>query len=440
MSSNESNVLIHERTSDSSVLSNDQRQRVYEMILEKSQNGVPKKGSFKEIASLFKVHPKTIKRIWTRGRQSLAKGASFADVSSRFKGKSPKTDTDLKDRVQNIPLRLRSSIRSLSAALGMPKSTLHDRFKAGELRRHSNSIKPLLTDENKKARLRFCLSMVIENETSPVFEDMLDCVHIDEKWFYLTKETQRYYLAPEESVPVRTCKSKRFIPKIMFLAAVARPRYDHNRKTFFDGKIGIWPFAVQEPAKRTSKNREKGTLETKAINVDKKVYADFLINKVIPAIKAKWPRRDINKPIFIQQDNAKPHIAADHEDFVATATSDGFDIRLRCQPPNSPDLNVLDLGFFNAIQSLKNQLAVRDIDTLIDATVTAFYQIDREKLNRVFLTLQQCMTCIMETDGGNGYRLPHMGKDRLERDGTLPDSLDCDSALIAKVKIALGHQ
>ncbi|MEN9567333.1 MAG: hypothetical protein RLZZ69_2529 [Cyanobacteriota bacterium] len=284
MSSSESNVLIHERTSDNSVLSNDQRQRVYELILEKSQNGIPKKGSFKEIASLFKVHPKTIKRIWTRGRQSLAEGASSADVSSRFKGKSPKTDTDLKDRVQNIPLRLRSSIRSLSAALGMPKSTLHDRFKAGELRRHSNSIKPLLTDENRKARLRFCLSMVIENEPSPVFEDMLDCVHIDEKWFYLTKETQRYYLAPEESIPVR------------------------------------------------------------------------------------------------------------------------------------------------------------DIDTLINATVTAFYQIDREKLNRVFLTLQQCMTCIMETDGGNCYRLPHMGKDRLERDGTLPDSLDCDSALIAKVKTTLGHQ
>jgi hypothetical protein len=34
-----------------------------------------------------------------------------------------------------------------------------------------------------------------------------------------------------------------------------------------------------------------------------------------------------------------------------------FDIVRACQPSNSPDFNVLDLGFFNSIQSLKHQYA-----------------------------------------------------------------------------------
>jgi hypothetical protein len=33
----------------------------------------------------------------------------------------------------------------------------------------------------------------------------------------------------------------------------------------------------------------------------------------------------------------------------AEAIRDGWNLKLKCQPPDSPDLNVLDLGFFNVI-------------------------------------------------------------------------------------------
>jgi len=62
----------------------------------------------------------------------------------------------------------------------------------------------------------------------------------------------------------------------------------------------------------------------------------------LPAIKEKWPAEERGCPIFIQQDNAKTHIAVDDPDFCRVAQEDGWDIRLMCQPPNSPDLNVLD--------------------------------------------------------------------------------------------------
>ena len=55
---------------------------------------------------------------------------------------------------------------------------------------------------------------------------------------------------------------------------------------------------------------------------------------------------------------------------------------------DSPDFNVLDLGFFNAIQSLQHQKSPKDIDELVDAVNTAFESMSAETLNNVFLSLQ----------------------------------------------------
>ena len=89
-------------------------------------------------------------------------------------------------------------------------------------------------------------------DSRPTFVDMYDYVHIDKKWFYMTKVSEKYYLHPEEEERLRTCKSKRFITKIMFLAAVARPRIISSNSKFFR-KIGIFPFIYREPSKRKSK-------------------------------------------------------------------------------------------------------------------------------------------------------------------------------------------
>ena len=87
-------------------------------------------------------------------------------------------------------------------------------------------------------------------------------MHLDEKWFFLTEGSYKVYLAAGEKAPKRTTKHKSHIPKVMFLAAVARPRFDAEGKCIFDGKIGIWPFVETVPAKRSSANRARGTLET----------------------------------------------------------------------------------------------------------------------------------------------------------------------------------
>ncbi|KAH0638981.1 hypothetical protein KY290_036286 [Solanum tuberosum] len=78
-------------------------------------------------------------------------------------------------------------------------------------------------------------------------------------------------------------------------------------------------------------------------------------------------------PNFIQQDNARPHI------------------------------DVHDLEFI-AIQSLQYQNSPSNVDELVEC----------------------CMNEVMKDKGGNNYKVPHMNKERLEREGDLPLQVRCD--------------
>ncbi|KAL4573060.1 hypothetical protein LXL04_019853 [Taraxacum kok-saghyz] len=160
--------------------------------------------------------------------------------------------------------------------------------------------------------------------------------------------------------------------------------------------------------------------------------------KVLPPIKAKWPLNHTG-PIFIQQDNAKPHIEVNDSEFLEASSQDGFDIRLCFQPPNSPDLNVLDLGFLRAIQSLQEQEVLHTVDELVSAVQTSFDKMQSHELNNVFLTLQTCMKEILKVQGGNNYRIPHIGKNWLERQGNLPLQIECEQSLIDEAVSYLVH-
>ncbi|XP_047257958.1 uncharacterized protein LOC124890166 [Capsicum annuum] len=243
---------------------------------------------------------------------------SSLDVSLRLTGKVGRKRIGVNiNQVKEIPLCHRTNIRSLAFAMNMAKSTVFRRVKDGTLRPHSNSIKPHLTEGNKKVRLQYCLSMIDQNtiHINPMFMNMFNYVHIDEKWFFWSKIVERHYLLPgeHEPDPYRSYKSKNFIPKVMFMAAVARPRFDENGIELFSGKIG--------------------TMETKPIqSVTKDINRVCLIEKVLPAIRAKWPASDSNNPIFLQQDNARPHVGNNDLEFIEAARQDGFDIRLCFQP------------------------------------------------------------------------------------------------------------
>lgn len=208
-------------------------------------------------------------------------------MSSQKKGKVGRKAADgFLSQIPTVPLNRRSSIRSLAAALGVSRTTLHRTFQLKKVRRHSNRVKPPLKEKNKRERVQFCMSMLdqrtLGNERIS-FNSMHNIVHIDEKWFLMTKRDRNYYLLPDEEDPVRPVPNK--IGKVMFLTAVARPRYDTDGNVTFSGKIGVWPFVTEVAAQRRSENRERGVLEIKSLIVNRVVMRQYMIEKVVPAIK-----------------------------------------------------------------------------------------------------------------------------------------------------------
>ena len=55
------------------------------------------------------------------------------------------------------------------------------------------------------------------------FKAMFDAVHVDEKWFNKDKYERAYFMLKGKVAPSRRRKSKRFIPKTMFLGSVVLP-------------------------------------------------------------------------------------------------------------------------------------------------------------------------------------------------------------------------
>ena len=151
-----------------------------------------------QIATRVSTSPKTIRRIWQQGKASQLENF-VADVNCKFPKRVGRKRIQIDfNEVSKIPFRQRTNIRSTADVMNVAKSTLHRRIKEGSIRPHSNALKPYLSTENKKVRLQFCLSMLEPNSLNNnlIFKSMFNYVHIDENWFYMSKELEKYYLLP----------------------------------------------------------------------------------------------------------------------------------------------------------------------------------------------------------------------------------------------------
>ncbi|XP_021850422.1 uncharacterized protein [Spinacia oleracea] len=390
------------------------------LLVQRYDASKKQRGIVTEAVNLFDVHRSTIQRICNMAKAQFDSEQPVSILSQKPKkcGKKGKLHLSKLPLIAQIPYHKRVKVRSLAKALKISKTTVYRWKSLGLIKPHSNAMKPSLTNGNLKERLKWRLGALDQNTGG--FNHMYNIIHLDEKWFYMTKGTQRYYLLPNDLGPYRSCKSKRFITKVMFLCAVARPRFNANGECIFDGKVGMFPFVKWVPAKRRSSNRPAGTLELKPVtSVTKETYRNMLIRQVIPTIMQKWPTDDQGL-IYLQQDNARPHIQVNDTEWMEAVQLSNKQLRLIFQPPNSLDMNVLDLGFFRAIQSLKDQNSPRNTKELVKNVKDAFKEFCPIKGNKVFLSLQLVLIEVMRVKGSNNYLQKHVGKEPLERQGILP--------------------
>ena len=236
----------------------------------------------------------TISRVWKGARVTRATGIIHSPEFSRklsARGRRPKfSPSTIRSRVKALPLMARNTRQNLSLALKVSHTTVNSWVKEGILQSHRNMLKPTLTEQNKLSCLLMATSFIKEKEGKEgeyEYKDMYDLVHVDEKWFYLSQDRQRFVLTDDEKNPHRSVKHKSHVTKVMFLCAIARPRFIPYLNKWWDGKIGIWPIGEWVPAKRDSANRPKGTPVWKNTSITRDVYRALLVEKVLPGIIEK---------------------------------------------------------------------------------------------------------------------------------------------------------
>ena len=75
--------------------------------------------------------------------------------------------------------------------MGVSKTTVHHWIVASMICVHCNSLKPILTEENKHARFEMALSFR-DVANLGKNQDMRDRIHVDKKRFFLMREKERY--------------------------------------------------------------------------------------------------------------------------------------------------------------------------------------------------------------------------------------------------------
>ncbi|POM59945.1 hypothetical protein PHPALM_31254 [Phytophthora palmivora] len=404
-------------------LTDGERRHIVDNLLRRSVDGVLPRGALSQEARKIKRTNPAIGKIWAHFCKTEAVNGcgEWRSQIAHNSGRKRHNREDARLQIRAVPLNDRRPIRRLVEASGVSTHVILLLLREGILKRKSGRLKPSLTDENKLKRLEYVLGFI--DEDSLRFEPMDNVIHIDEKWLYDDIDKRSYLVFEDENVPQRGRRSKHFMPKTMFLAAVARTRYNRDGELVWNGKIGIWPLTEEYVALRRSRYRERGeTCQRNIESVTRAVYKTFLLDDVIPATKANWPRREKWRPILIQQDNAKPHLSPFDPDIVAAGTEGEWNIRLLFQPPNSPDMNCLDLGLFASLQVKQHREVVTGIEGKIESVKSAYMETDDVDQDNIFLTLQACMVCVLRDGGGNQYKIPHMSKAKQRREKKLPES------------------
>ncbi|KAF0721612.1 hypothetical protein Ae201684P_007221 [Aphanomyces euteiches] len=200
-------------------LGDDERQKVYRLLLERSVEGKLKHGTIAIVLRIVGCHWRTVSRLWAQARASIDKGSLVADVAVKRKGNpgaKSRRSSDEVEEAKSVALDDRQTLRSTAEKSGIPKTTILRHMKTSSiLRARSNHVKPILTTKNQVWRVRHAMSLLLPQLCGGhIFANMRDFVHIDEKWFNITKVKRRFYAYNNEALALRRVQSTKFITKV----------------------------------------------------------------------------------------------------------------------------------------------------------------------------------------------------------------------------------
>ena len=149
-------------------------------------------GTFGEAVKEFPMlKENSIRGMWQRYKKAILNPQAHQLNVGRKKGQGRKMKVSVEEvhqLVRAVRFSLRRNIRTLAKQIGIPRATLHRLLKMGVLQKSRNAIKPMLTEKNKAQRVDYCNSFV---EGDGKFGSLLNEVHVDEKWWFMSRERPR---------------------------------------------------------------------------------------------------------------------------------------------------------------------------------------------------------------------------------------------------------
>lgn len=352
----------------------------YERLMVKMGKVEPEYNTVEELCDAFNVnknYPKNLRAMFLeRGTLERKQGSGRPHVENYEQRQISVTDT--------IRKRRSSSICDISNATDIPKSSVH-RIVANEQFRivHSKTC-PLITDDQKDKRLKWC-----RQHRRNTWDTWVD---IDEKWFQLYSFTCERYRdnSPRKKIPLL---SKANIPKLIVITAIAKPNIEKN----FNGLVGIWRIQSDYEAKRSSINHKKGDVYKIDCTMTSEYFYELMHNEIMPAVSNRmyWCQN-----IFIQIDNARPHVGKNNvqklNDFGDTLNPT---VTVVNQPAQSPELNINDLGFFHSLNKRCQKHLPNNLDVLWDKLQVEFRSTKEETLNSLFSSKSRIVNQIISSRG-----------------------------------------
>ena len=123
---------LQKRDVKSKPLTYEQRRGVLEQVLQMKKNQKLEHSVINKVVAAFNKSRLSVSRIWHTAQVQYREGKICVDVSSKKKEKCGRKRKDYSANlaeIKNIPLNRWGTIRSLSFAIDIPKSTLFDIFK-----------------------------------------------------------------------------------------------------------------------------------------------------------------------------------------------------------------------------------------------------------------------------------------------------------------------
>ena len=161
------NAMTKQRKPKRKDLSEFEKTEIMNFLLINYQDGKLKKATIRNAAEKFNLHRNTVGTIWRSAKKKLAEGSTAFDVSSKKKrnGRKRKNwDAEI-ENIKNIPGSEKLSLRTLSKASNIPRTTLHNLIKQKKIQKISKKTKSLA---HSYLRINSSTNTIIENDSKHV--------------------------------------------------------------------------------------------------------------------------------------------------------------------------------------------------------------------------------------------------------------------------------